>query len=153
MSDTRRLFLRRTVTAAGGSIAVTCLPAQLHGACKSSTESFEMENGMLSVPDWKLGDCELKQASLRISGNFLIFNGQVCTHFTHTKDVWHIHLLLFTRNSTDPSRKIVLLDKSFDGPQMSEQDKPLFHNWAARFPINNQAAQARRLAVQITSCC
>ncbi len=95
-----------------------------------------MENGMLNVLDWKLGDCELRQASLRISGNFLIFIGQVCTHFTHTKDVWHIHLVLFTRNNTDPSRKIVLLDKSFDGQRMSEQDKPLFHNWAARFPIN-----------------
>jgi hypothetical protein len=126
-------------------LTFTPLASQAPRASKWKTEC--------SVPDWKLGDCELKQASLRISANFLIFNGQVCTHFTHTKDVWHIHLLLFTRNNTDPSRKIVLLDKSFDGPQMSEQDKPLFHNWAARFPINNQAAQARRLAVQITSCC
>lgn len=153
MPSPRRLFLNKAFQTAGGLLAAACLPRNLYAACKSSTESFEMENGMLSIPDWKLGDCELQQASLRISGNFIIFNGQVATHFTHAKDVWHIHLLLFTRNNTDPSKKIILLDKSFDGPQMSEQDKPLFHRWAARFPINNQAAQARRLAVQITSCC
>jgi hypothetical protein len=153
MLNTRRLFLNRALQTAGGLIGGSLLPRKAYAGCKSSTESFEMEEGMLSIPNWKLGDCELRQASLRISGNFLIFNGQVATHFTHTKDVWHIHLLLFTRNNTDPSKKIILLDKSFDGPQMSELDEPLFHTWAARFPISNQAAQTRRIAVQITSCC
>jgi hypothetical protein len=152
MFDTRRSFLRRTMTTGAGLVVAGGLPQAAYGACKSETRSFEIQ-GMLAIPDWKLGDCELKQASLRISGNFLIFNGEVATHFTHTKDVWHLHVLLFTRNNTDPNKKIILLDKSIDGPQMSEQDKPLFHRWAARFAINNQAAQARRLAVQLTSCC
>ena len=101
----------------------------------------------MHIADWKLGDCELKDAPLTITpGNFVIFNGLVCTHFTHTKDVWHIHLQILQGSQT-------LLDQSFSGPQMSEQDKPLFHTWNARFPLHGATAGHHNIGAKITSCC
>jgi hypothetical protein len=157
MTTTRRSFVRKAVSATGGMIATICLPRAVFAGCSSSTQSFAFadinDQQVATIADWKLGDCELKQATLRISGNFVILNGQVCTHFTHTKDVWHMTVQLVTRSNTDPSKEIVLASGKFDGPQMSEQDKPLFHTWSARFGINANALKGHRFAAKVTSCC
>jgi hypothetical protein len=157
MLTTRRSFVVKTVRATGGAIAVVCLPRIAFAGCSSSTRSFEFVNQLdqlvATIDDWKLGDCELKQASLRISGNFVILNAQVCTHFTHTKDVWHMTVQLVTRTNTDPNKEIVLATGKFDGPQMSEQDKPLFHTWTGRFGFNANSIKGKRFAAKVTSCC
>ena len=154
MSSTRRIFIREASRFTGGLAVVVFVPSILHAGCTSSTASYEFNHdGVISLPDWKLGDCELKQASLHISGNFIILNSQVCTHFTHTKDVWHMTVDVFTRDNTDPSKIIPLGTGKMDGPQMSEQDHPLFHSWNARFGFNTTAAKGHRTAAKVTSCC
>ena|SRR5215831_12985408 len=156
MSDTRRLFVKRALTAAGGLVTATGLPQESYAGCTSATRSYvvarpEDVESRVNIADWKLGDCELKDASVTITPtNVIIFNGQVCTHFTHTKDVWHIHLQLLTKYP----QKVIWFDKSFVGPQMSEQDKPLFHSWSESFPFNPSGATLpRRMQLDITSCC
>jgi hypothetical protein len=154
MSTTRRLFVKKAIAATSGSVAIACLPPIAFAGCSSNTRSYAFNNdGIVNIEDWKLGDCELKQASLRVSGNYIILNSQVCTHFTHTKDVWHFTAQIFYRDNANPSKEIVVTTGKLDGPQMSEQDKPLFHTWNARFAFNATAVKGRRFAVNITSCC
>jgi hypothetical protein len=157
MISTRRSFVGKVGRVTGGVIASVCLPRAAFAGCSSNTQSFEFSNindqQVATIADWKLGDCELKQATLRISGNYVILNAQVATHFTHTKDVWHMTVQLVTRNNTDPSKEIVLASGKFDGPQMSEQDKPLFHTWTGRFAFGANALKGHRFAAKVTSCC
>jgi len=153
MRDTRRLFMKRAFTTAGGLVAVTCLPPEAYAGCSSQTRNYRFsdfpEQQTVQISDWKLGDCELKNASLTIlpGGQFVVFNGLVCTHFTHTKDVWHIQLKILQ------SGQGTLLKQSFSGPPMSEQDKPLFHSWNVRLPLHPKANGPHGLAATITSCC
>jgi hypothetical protein len=154
MSTTRRLFVKNVIAASSGSVAVACLPRIAFAGCSSSTRAYEFNHdSVATLEDWKLGDCELKQASLRLSGNYIILNSQVCTHHTHTKDVWHMSVELVTRDNSNPSKEIVLGTGKMDGPRMSELDKPLFHTWNARFAFNAQLVKGRRFAAKITSCC
>ena len=160
MLDTRRYFLKKAITTAGGLAAASVLPRLSYAGCTSSTRNFEFTDIIGSgtftanIPDWKVGDCELKDSSLTLTpGNFIIFKGQVATHHTHTKDVWHFHLQLFTRNNPNPSQKVILFDRTFDGPNMSEQDKPLFHTWTFRSPFNPRGTAFRRIAAEVISCC
>ena len=105
MSTTRRLFLSKSIAATSGFVAAACLPRIAYAGCTSSTQGFEFNHdNVATIPDWKVGDCELRQASLRVSGNFIILNSQVCTHFTHTKDVWHMTVQLVTRDNSNPSK-------------------------------------------------
>ena len=60
---------------------------------------------------------------------------------------------LVTRNNTDPNKEIVLASGKFDGPQMSEQDKPLFHTWTGRFAFSPNALTGHRFGAKVTSCC
>jgi hypothetical protein len=157
MTSTRRAFVRKAVSATGGMIATICLPRVAFADCTTNTRSLQFVNindqQVVTIDDWRLGDCELKQATLRISGSFVILNAQVCTHFTHTKDVWHMTVELVTRTNSDPNKEIVLASGKFDGPQMSEQDKPLFHTWTGRFEFNANAIKGKRFAAKVTSCC
>jgi hypothetical protein len=154
MSTTRRFFVKKAIAATSGLVAVACLPRIAFAGCSSSTRGYEFDHdGVATLEDWKLGDCELKQASLRVSGSYIILNSQVCTHFTHTKDVWHMTVRLVTRDNSNPSKEIVLATGKMDGPQMSEQDKPLFHPWNSRFGFSPQLVKGRRFAAKITSCC
>src|SRR5262249_6443235 len=93
MLDTRRLFMKRAFLTTGGLVAGTCVSQESFAGCSSETRNYRFsdanpDNTVVQIQDWKLGDCELKDASLRITpdGAFVIFRGQVCTHFTHTKD-------------------------------------------------------------------
>jgi hypothetical protein len=154
MSTTRRVFVKKAVAVTSGLAAVVFVPRIAFAGCSSSTRSYEFNHdGVVNIEDWKLGDCELKQASLHVSGNFIILNSQVCTHFTHTKDVWHITAQVFYRDNANPTKEIVVATGKMDGPQMSEQDHPLFHTWNARFGFNPALVSGRRFAVNITSCC
>jgi hypothetical protein len=145
--------MKKAVTSAGGLVAVTCLPREAYAGCSSQTRGFRFsafpDQHTVQIPDLKLGDCELKDASLTNlpGGHVVVFNAQVCTYFTHTRDVWHIQLKIFQ------SGQGTLLNQSFSGPQMSEQDKPFFHSWTARFPLHPTANGPRGLAATITSCC
>src|SRR5262245_15291338 len=137
MFDTRRLFIARAFLTTGGLVAATCLPRESFGGCASETRSYrfsDTDNPVVHIQDGKLGDGALKEASLTITpgGDSVIFRAQVCTHFTHTKDVWNMHLQIFQGSQT-------LLDQSIKGPQMSEQDKPLFHVWHAKIPLHGAA--------------
>ena len=154
MSTTRRFFLKKAVSATGGLVAVTLFPRTGFAGCTSNTMSLNFnDEGIVTIPDWKVGDCELKQATLRISGNYIILNSLVCTHHTHTKDVWHMTVELITRDAANPTQVIVLGTGHLNGPKMSELDKPLFHVWNDRFGFNPQVAKGRRFAARITSCC
>jgi hypothetical protein len=51
------------------------------------------------------------------------FKSQVMTTFTHTKDVWHQRFVVTLSNGTSP------LQWSFDGPEMSEQDNPIWYDF------------------------
>ena len=154
MSSTRRLFVRNAVQAMGGLAVASLVPAVAFAGCTSNTASFNFNHdGEVVLPDWKVGDCELKQATLRVSGNFIILNGLVCTHHTHTKDVWHMKIEIITRPPNDPSQVIVIGSGTIDGPKMSELDHPLFHPYNGRIGFNPQLAHGRGFAARVTSCC
>ena len=46
-------------------------------------------DGVVNIEDWKLGDCELKQASLHVSGNFIILNSQAHPLHPHQRRLAH----------------------------------------------------------------
>jgi hypothetical protein len=154
MFSTRRFFVRNALQTIGGLTAVSLLPRTVFAGCKSDTAGFDFNHeGQAVIPDWKLGDCELRSTTLRASGNFIIANGQVCTHHTHTKDVWHMKIEIITRPPTNPSQVIVIGSGNIDGPKMSELDKPLFHPFTGRIAFNPQLAHGHGFAARVTSCC
>lgn len=159
MELTRRIFAKQAAGAVGGLALAAFVPRAAFAGCTSRTQLFNFVNSpatgqpQVTIPDWKLGDCELKNAALHISGNFVILNAQVATHHTHTHDVWHMTVDVFTRDNQNPSKIIVLATGKFDGPQMSEQDHPLFHQWDARFQFNADVIKGKRIGARVNSCC
>jgi hypothetical protein len=154
MSSTRRFFVRNAFQTIGGLAAVSLLPRTVVAGCKSDTASFDFNHdGVAVIPDWKLGDCELRNAFLRVSGNVILLNSQVCTHHTHTHDVWHMKIEIITRPPSNPSQVIVIGSGSVVGPPMSELDNPLFHPFNRGISFNPQLAHGRGFAARVTSCC
>jgi hypothetical protein len=162
MSETRRFFVKKALQATGGVLVAASLPIKSYaGGCKSDTASFEFarnnETGQLQInlPDWKLGDCELRQGVVTLFSNGSgIFSSQVCTHFTHHKDVWNLHLRIYSRSVPGSNNKPTYFydGPTWAGPQMSEQDNPLFHSWQEKFLLGTRALKYG-LAAEITSCC
>jgi hypothetical protein len=159
MSDTRRFFFKKVFASASGLVAATRLPSNLCAGCASVTNDFDLlpQVGQ-SIPGRKVGDCEIKGMTLTIlPGAISIFNAQVCTHFTHTKDVWHMRLRILSRLVDKPSQLYSWFDHTFDGPQMSEKDVPLFHDWSATFTIQadvfNPPALYSPAYLEINDCC
>ena len=105
-----------------------------------------------AFPDWKEGDCELRGATIRLKGDGSgVFQAQVCTHFTHSKDVWHFYVQLAT---TAAAGERYLEAFRWDGPKMSEQDHPLFHNWTVNFKFEWQQVFGQpSLYARASSCC
>lgn len=68
------------------------------------------------------------------------------------KDVWHFRLELFTGNPSEVGKQVVLFDQSWDGPEMSEQDNPLFHPWHYQFSIS-PGINLGQVYARATSCC
>jgi hypothetical protein len=58
---------------------------------------------------------------------------------------------VFTRDNRNPSTIIVLATGKFDGPQMSEQDHPLFHQGEGRFQFNGGVIKGKRIGARVTS--
>jgi hypothetical protein len=160
MSHTRRRFVKDTLVATGGLLVAACLPAKSYGSCASEEKllpgSASFVNGVTihswSVDNWRLGDCELKNALITFRKHRGVFTAQVCTHFTHTKDVWHFRIQLFTGNPTDKNTQSIRFDKSWDGPEMSELDNPLFHAWREEFTID-PSINLGKVWLRAISCC
>jgi hypothetical protein len=159
MSNTRRFFFKKAFAAAGSLVAVTNLPSNAYAGCASVTKDFDLlpQVGQ-PIPGRKVGDCEIKGMTLTIlPGAISEFNAQVCTHFTHTKDVWHMRLRILSKLVDKPSQLYSWFDHTFDGPQMSEKDVPLFHNWTETFIIQADVFNPPNLYspayLEITDCC
>jgi hypothetical protein len=159
MRDTRRSFLKKAFTTVGGLIAVTYLPQKVHAGCASVTKDYDLlpQVGQ-QIPGRKVGDCEIKAMTLTIlPGALSIFNAQVCTHFTHTKDVWHMRLRILSTLVAKPQQIYSWFDHTFDGPQMSEKDVPLFHDWTETFIIQADVFDPPDMYspayAEITDCC
>jgi hypothetical protein len=161
MSHTRRLFVKKAITATSGLLAATCLLPKSYGfGCKSESRilgfgASDVDRVVtygLRIDDWILGDCELKNVDISFQGDRGVFKGQVCTHFTHEKDVWHFRLKLFTGNPEIPSSQKVRFDQTWIGPQMSEKDNPLFHPWYVKFTFD-PSINLGSLYGQAISCC
>ena len=99
--------------------------------------------------DWRIGDCELQSASLTINASGAgSFSAQVCTHFTHSKDIWHFGVALL--GAANDQNFYTLF--SWDSPPLSEQDRPLFHSWSESFHVDPQLFHKANFA-RATSCC
>ena len=158
--EARRFFLSRTLATCGGLTLLTSFTQNALADCKAESRVLGFgasyvdgaQSYNLSIPNWRLGDCELRSALITFRDNIGEFNGEVATHFTHGKDVWHLRLELFTGNPSRLNEQIILLDKSWEGPNMSELDKPLFHTWQFRFQVN-PAINLGKVYARATSCC
>jgi hypothetical protein len=157
MPNTRRLFIKNSIV---GLTAMTFRPLDAFSDCRSETKilgfSALFQNGTSTystgTKSRKLGDCELRDLIISLQGSRGFFEGKVCTHFTHTKDVWHLRLQFVTGSEAIASSQHVVFDRSWDGPQMSEQDDPLFHPWHETFPTD-PAMDKGKIYARITSCC
>ena len=160
MPDSRRLFVKHSILVL---TVMTFRPLKVFGDCSSETKllgfgaSFQHgEIPKYTAQDlsksWKLGDCELKNFYVSLQGDRGSFGAQVCTHFTHHKDVWHLRMQFVTGSEALPSSQHVVFDRSWDGPQMSEKDDPLFHPWQETFSID-PAMDKGKIYVRAISCC
>lgn len=155
---TRRRLIQRAASLC--SIAVTGVVAGSEPAfaqhwanCSSGkqTVQFKSINATTKVAtfsDWREGDCEMQSAQITITPTTFTFNAQVCTHFTHSKDIWHFYVEL----AKDTTSSTYLTEYSFDGPKMSEQDKPLYHAWSYTHGLPGGAFAQIKYA-RATSCC
>jgi hypothetical protein len=164
MADSRRSFVKKAL-AAGGAIASSAsfISTARADNCAKQTRllGFGASFGdgqktvyHLSIPDWGLGDCELRNVKIDfpVGTGIGTFKGEVGTHFTHHEDVWHFRLELFTGEPAKEAEQAVLFDQSWDGPQMSERDQPLFHPWQFQFSIS-PAIDLGKVYARATSCC
>ena len=103
-----------------------------------------------TIPDWNLGDCQLRHGVIHFDHGRGTFDAMVATTFTHNKDYWHFRLRVSRGPTNDPSKQTLLFVRSWDGPPMSERDRPLFHKWHVDFTysgdLNPPSAEA-------WSCC
>jgi hypothetical protein len=160
MSNTRRRFAKDALVVTGGLLVAACLPDKSYGTCASEERLLPgnavFANGVTThswgVEDWKLGDCELQNALISIQGGKGVFTAQVCTHHTTTKDVWHFRIQLFAGNPADKNAQLIRFDKSWDGPEMSQKDDPLFHAWREEFSID-PSIDLGRVWLKAISCC
>jgi hypothetical protein len=160
MQENRRSFLRKAITLSGGVIAAASLPTSAFAGCKTEIRHIVLDGNLTATtPDWKLGDCELKDFSMQLkepAKDILDgrFTANVATHFTHTKDVWHLHLQLVAVDDQKKVPSVVLFDRSWDSPPMSEKDNPLFHPWSneIRFPVGAVKFKGH-IEGTLTSCC
>lgn len=158
MRVSRRRFLQQSTEGLGGLAALTLLPTALraqHWAnCQSGKQviAFKQLNATTKVAvfnDWHEGDCEMQGARLTLQSNGSgSFQSQVCTHFTHSKDIWHFYVEL----AADAQSSTFLTVYTWDGPKMSEQDRPLFHPWQVNFSLPG-GDFTRVLYARATSCC
>ncbi len=167
MLSTRRQFLQRSTQGLGGLAAIAMLPQTAHADelqnilnvfggqnCSSGkqTAGFRQINGsskVASFTDWREGDCELQGAQITLNTNGTgVFSAQVCTHFTHSKDIWHFYVEL----GKDANSALHYTSYKWDGPKMSEQDHPLFHTWTVNFKVAPDAVSLIQYA-RATSCC
>jgi hypothetical protein len=163
MTDSRRSFVKKALA---GSCAIA-LPAGIISTARAQNcakQSRLLGFGSsfidgktvyhLSIADWGIGDCELRNVTIDfpLGGGIGTFQGEVATHFTHHRDVWHFRLELFTGNPSEVGKQVVLFDQSWDGPEMSEQDNPLFHPWHYQFSIS-PGINLGQVYARATSCC
>ena len=157
MQTTRRTLLGMAAAAGGAALPIArghAAPFQwANCASGTSTSAFATANSTTRVAtfaDWRLGDCELHGARITLSSNGTgAFQAQVCTHFTHSKDIWHFGVELIGDALNSPNFYTLF---SWNGPQMSEQDRPLFHTWSEIFKVDPQLFKQVTHA-RATSCC
>jgi hypothetical protein len=158
MLSTRRSFLSKTTRSLGGIVAATMMPkighAQHWANCHSGKQvvPFAQANATTKIAtfsDWHEGDCEMQGASITLHRDGTgLFHSQVCTHFTHSKDIWHFYVEL----AADANAPVFLTEYTWNGPQMSEQDHPLFHDWPVSFRLPGGTFDQIKFA-RATSCC
>ncbi len=154
MAFTRRSFVRKAAILSGGTFGLACFPLKVLGDCASEKRTpslidVDSNTKRANLGDWHLGDCELKNATITIrSDGSGTFDSQVCTHFTHSKDVWHLHLDIGPYVNAPGT----LGTFQWDGPRMSERDNPLFHAWKVDFRIDAGSFKLMHNA-RVTSCC
>ena len=161
MLNSRRSFIRTVAKTAGGIYAIASRPIPTYAGCSSSIAQFDITQSSFAetIPGMKLGDCEMKTMRLQLGSNGEgYFTTQVGTHFTHGKDVWHLRIQILSPSRANASQFISWFDQTFDGPQMSEKDNPLFHDWAIvfKFPsagLNPPADKSYPSHVRLTHCC
>ena len=157
MFMSRRLFFKNSARALGGGASLFVphvMRAQHWANCHSGKQvaTFQQANAKTKIAvfsDWCEGDCEMRAAILTLNSNGTgTFASQVCTHFTHSKDIWHFYVEL----AVSPISSTYLTTYSWDGPKMSEQDHPLYHAWQVAFHIPTGTFQNATCA-RATSCC
>ena len=161
VAEVRRSFMKRALAAGGGLTSLVYFAEGAWAAdCKAETRLLGfgaslidgVQSYNLSINNWRLGDCELRKVLIVFRGQVGNFQGEVATHFTHGKDIWHFRLELFTGNPSQASSQVILFDQNWDGPRMSELDRPLFHQWQFTFPIS-PAVDLSKVYGRATSCC
>ena len=122
----------------------------------TKTLSFTSVDGhtkRILVGDWNKpggSDCELQNLELTVHDDGTgTYNSSVCTHFTHGKDIWHTRVVLLGAVVNAPGE---LASFQWDGPKMSERDKPLYHPFNTTFTFNKAYFPNIRNA-SITGCC
>jgi hypothetical protein len=108
MPDTRRLFVKKAFNTGAGLIAAPYLPNTAYAGCASVTHDYNLLQQVgQPIPGRKVGDCEIKGMTLTVlPGAISLFNAQVCTHFTHKKDVWHMRLRILSKLVAKPEQLI-----------------------------------------------
>src|SRR5690348_2789533 len=137
MADSRRTFMRKALAASGLITVSTYVGSSAAQNCTKQTRLLgwgaSMRDGRtfysIGIPEWGLGDCEIRNVVIdTVAGTGVgNFRAEVATHFTHSKDVWHFQLELFTGDPNVPSQQTVLFNQTWDGSPMSERDNPKFH--------------------------
>jgi hypothetical protein len=162
MTDSRRSFVKKVLATTGVIASSTCFVRIAVAGCAKATRllgfAADVVDGKtfysLSIHDWGLGDCELRNVLIEfpLGAGIGKFRGDVGTHFTHREAVWQFRLELFTGNPSVQQEQVVLFDQTWDGPEMSELDKPLFHPWQFQFSIS-PAIDLGKVYGRATSCC
>jgi hypothetical protein len=164
MTDSRGSFVKRAFGTISVIASSTCIVPMAVAAGNCAEETRLLPNGAYisdgkafrstRIEDWQLGYCELRNVVIDFPPGAGIgrFRGEVGTHFTHNRDVWHFRMQLFTGNPSSEHDQVVLFDQTWDGPAMSELDQPLFHPWQFQFSID-PAIDLGKVYWRATSCC
>jgi hypothetical protein len=157
--ESRRLFVKRAVTATGGLWVAASLPSLARADCAGGSRQIPLGahsgDGKTTfsggIASWSLGDCVLSGCVIKFGNGFGTFDAKVRTNFTHDKDIWHFRLQLFN-GTPDPKSWVLKFDRSWDGPQMSEHDNPRDHPWHENFTYD-RSLDAKPVIAVATSCC
>ena len=156
MVHTRRRFMSKSVGLCGSATVGLLAPQLAFADCSKDQKVLSFTpvspgKKQVVIPPWHVGDCWMENGVVMIRNDgHGEFGCRVRTLFTHTKDVWHLTLEILGEVITDPGG--ASFSGSWDGPKMSEKDKPVQHLWGQNFAFDAAKFEAMK-HVRLTSCC